>query len=233
MSAVRQYPLPLAHRPALDAADFLVADSNRSAVDWLDRWPAWPHPAVVIAGPEGAGKSHLARVFARRAGARVLAGAALDSAAVAALAGAVPGAAVVDDADAVVDHAALLHLYNLVAGRDGRLLLTARTAPARWPLALADLRSRLVAAPLAVIEAPDDALLAAVIAKLFTDRGVAVDPEVVGYVAARIERSFAAAQRVVAALDMHALAAGRRVSLALVRAALPELLRNDDDTEEG
>ncbi|MGE0714467.1 MAG: DnaA/Hda family protein [Alphaproteobacteria bacterium] len=234
MSALRQIPLPLAHRPALGADDFLVADGNRAAVAWLDRWPDWPHPALAIVGDEAAGKTHLARVFARRADAVLLNGSAVDSSAVTGLSGSPPSAVVIDDADEVTDEAALLHLYNVLADAGGKLLLTARDAPARWGLRLADLRSRLLAAPVAVIAPPDDALLQAVIAKLFADRGVAVDPDVVGYVAARIERSFAAAQRAVATLDAHSLAAGRRVTAALVRRALPGLfLDNDREPKEG
>jgi chromosomal replication initiation ATPase DnaA len=229
VTELRQLPLPLAHRPALAADDFLVADSNRSAVDWLDRWPGWPAPALVIVGPEGAGKTHLARIFAERVGAAFFEGRRIGQAALSPLVEGAPAAVVVDDGDQVPDWTTLFHLYNILVGREGHLLVTARQAPSRWPITLADLRSRLVTAPIAAIEPPCDALLAAVLAKLFSDRGVAVDPDVVSYLSVRIERSFAAAQRVVTAIDTHALAAGRRVTLPLVRAALPELGREADD----
>lgn len=229
MTVLRQLPLPLGHRPALAAHDYLVADSNRSAVGWLDRWPDWPAPALVIVGPEGAGKTHLARIFAERVGAAFFEGRRIGLAALSPLVEGAPAAVVVDDADQVPDWAILFHLYNILAGREGHLLVTARQAPARWPITLPDLRSRLLTAPVAAIEPPGDGLLAAVLAKLFSDRGIAVDPDVVGYLSARIERSFAAAQRAVTAIDTHALAAGRRVTLPLVRAALPELGREADD----
>jgi chromosomal replication initiation ATPase DnaA len=231
----RQYPLPLPHRPALGAADFLVSPSNEIAVRWIDRWPDWPAPALVIVGPEGAGKSHLAQVFAGIAGAACHPGAAVDDALAASVAAAAPAAVVIDDAGLAPAPTALLHVFNLQAARGGHLLLTARTPPARWGLALADLRSRLASVPLAEIGPPDDALLAGVAAKLFADRGIAVDPETVGYLVARIERSFAAVRRAVAAIDAHALAAGRRVAIPLVRTALPDLLHDElqhDRSEE-
>ena len=229
MTGLRQLPLPLAHRPALAADDFLVADSNRAAAAWLDRWPDWPGPALAIIGPEGAGKTHLARIFAERSGAAFFEGARLAMAALSPLIEGAPAAVVVDDGDRVPDWAILFHLYNILAARQGHLLVTARRAPARWGIGLADLASRLATAPIAAITPPDDALLSAVLAKHFSDRGIAVDPGVIAFLATRIERSFAAAQGVAAAIDRHALAAGRRVTLPLVRAALPELARATDD----
>ncbi len=233
MTEPRQLPLPLAHRPALAAADFLVSESNQGAVAWLDRWPDWPAPALVIVGPEGAGKTHLARIFAERVGAAFFEGRRIGLAALSPLVEGAPAAVVVDDGDQVPDWTTLFHLYNILAGRDGHLLVTARQAPARWPISLPDLRSRLLTAPVAAIDSPGDGLLAAVLAKLFSDRGVVVDPDVIGYLSARIERSFAAAQRAVAAIDVHALAAGRRVTLPLVRAALPDLGRGAALPEPG
>jgi chromosomal replication initiation ATPase DnaA len=227
----RQLPLPLARRPALAADDFLVADSNRAAVAWLDRWPDWPATALILIGPEGAGKTHLARIFAERTGAAFFDGARLAMAALSPLFEGAPAAVVVDDADRVPDWPILFHLYNILVQREGRLLVTARHAPSRWGIGLADLRSRLATAPIAAITAPDDALLSAVLAKHFSDRGVPVDPGVIAFLAARMERSFAAAQAAAAAIDRHALAAGRRVTLPLVRAALPQLARATDDRD--
>ena len=142
-----QLPLSLPHRPALGRDDFLVAPANAEAVAWLDRWPNWPAPALVLAGPAGSGKTHLAQVFAARSGAVLLAAAALARAAPPALV-ADARAAVVDDAERA-DEEALLHLYNMLAERGWHLLLLARAAPARWGIALPDLRSRLLAAPVA------------------------------------------------------------------------------------
>ncbi|HUZ74412.1 MAG TPA: DnaA/Hda family protein [Stellaceae bacterium] len=220
-----QLPLDLGHRPALGGADFLVAPSNAAAVAWLDRWPDWPGPALVLVGPAGSGKTHLAHVFAARAGAIRLGAADVTVSDLCDRLGAAH-AAVLDRAEAAEEEA-FLHLYNMLAERGGHLLAIARQAPARWDIGLADLRSRLRAAPVASIAPPDDALLSAVLVKLFADRQVQVGEDVVAYLLARLERSFAAAQRAVAALDRAALAAQRRVTVPLVRAVLDEASGRD------
>ncbi len=216
-----QLPLDLAHRPALGRDDFLVAPANAEAVAWLDRWPLWPAPALVLTGPAGSGKTHLAHVFAARAGAVVLEAQGLAVPRLPELLGTAP-AAIVEEAHAAPE-AALFHLYNLLAERKGHLLLPARAPPARWAIALADLRSRLLAAPVAALQPPDDTLLAALLVKLFADRQLAVGAEVLAYLVPRLERSFAAAAQIVAALDRAALAAHRPVTVPLARAVLAAL----------
>lgn len=213
-----QLILDLGHRPALGEADFLVAPCNEAAIRWLDRWPDWPAPALTLHGPAGCGKTHLARVFAARAQAPIIEADGLTTDAVPALLGAVR-ACVVDDAErAAVEP--LLHLYNLVAERRGGMLLTAREPPARWPRLLPDLRSRLAAAPAVVVAAPDDALLAALLVKLFADRQLAVSEEVVLFLLRQMERSFEAARRLVAELDAAALRDRRGITIPLARAVL-------------
>jgi DnaA regulatory inactivator Hda len=213
-----QLPLDLGHRAALGRADFLVAPCNAEAIAWLDRWPDWPAPALALYGPPASGKTHLAQVWQARTGARAIAAEALHTADVPRLlAGA--NAAVVDDADRAAAKP-LLHLYNVIAERRGHLLVIAREPPARWRLALADLRSRLAAAPAVAVAAPDDALMGALLIKLFADRQLAVGEDVVAYLVLRLERSFAAASAAVAALDAAALAAHRRVTVPLARQVL-------------
>ncbi|HTZ78709.1 MAG TPA: DnaA/Hda family protein [Stellaceae bacterium] len=213
-----QFVLDLGHRPALGEADFLVAPCNQQAIQWLDRWPRWPAPALTVHGPAGCGKTHLARVFAARSGAPVIAAASLATATVPAQLGTAE-AAVVDDAEQAAAEA-LLHLHNLLAERRGHLLVTAQTPPARWPGLLPDLRSRLVAAPAVAVEAPDEPLLAALLVKLFADRQVTVGEEVVLFLARQIERSFAAARQAVAELDAAALREKRGITIPLARAVL-------------
>lgn len=213
-----QLPLPLDHRAALGREDFLVAPANAEAVAWLDRWPDWPAPALILIGAPGCGKSHMAHVFAAHSGAPVVTGQAglrLDPPTLLADTRAV----VIDDADAGLDETSLFHLYN--AAREGgcHLLLTARTAPGRWA-GLPDLRSRLSAAPSVEIGPPDDAVMAAVLIKLFSDRQLKVGAEVVTYLLRHMERSFAAAQAVVAAADALSLAEQRAVTVPLVRRVL-------------
>lgn len=213
-----QLPLDLPHRPALGRADFLVAPCNQDAVAWLDRWPRWPAPALALSGPPGSGKTHLAHVFAQRAAARFVEPAALTTERVPALLGNAL-AAIVDDA-AGAPGEPLLHLYNLLAERGGHLLVADREPPARLPIALADLRSRLIACPVATVAAPDEALLGAVLIKLFADRQLQVGEEVVAYLTLQLDRSFAAAQRAVAALDAASLAEHRRITVPLARRVL-------------
>ncbi len=195
---MHQLPLPLAYRQAAGVADFFVSPANADAVAWLDRWPAWPQAQAVLIGPASSGKSHLARLFAGRSGATVF-----------------------DDADTATAPEALFHAWN-AATLDRPLLLTARTPVRAWAAMLPDLASRLAATPTLVIADPDDALLAAVLAKQFADRGLRVAPEVAAYLLARIDRSFAGGAAIVAKLDAAALAAGRAVTLPLARAVLEE-----------
>ncbi len=215
-----QLPLDLPHRPALGREDFLVAPANAAAVAWLDRWPDWPAPALTLAGPPGSGKTHLGQVFQRLFGAVPLAPEALARGSPRDLAGAAR-AILLDEAERAAEEP-LLHLYNLMAERGGHLLLLARAAPARWGIALPDLRSRLLAAPVAALAPPDDALLAALLIKLFADRQLRVGEEVVAWLVPRLERSFAAAQHAVAALDQAALAQRRPITVPLARGVLGE-----------
>jgi chromosomal replication initiation ATPase DnaA len=195
--------------------DFIRGAGNAAALDLLESWPNWPARTVAIVGPEGSGKSHLAAIWAAVAGARRLASRALDEPAVpAALA---TGALALEcgAVDADLDERALFHLLNLVQEQRAFLLLTARTAPAAWPIALPDLASRLRAVPVVTLAAPDDAMLRAVLVKLFADRQVMVDEALVSYLMVRIERSFAAARSIVATLDREALRRQRPVTRAL------------------
>ncbi len=220
----RQMVLELPHRPALGRDDFLVAPANELAVAWIDRWPAWPKPVLLIHGPAGSGKTHLASVWRHVSGAVALDGNSLAEAEPPALLSGAR-AAVVDDAEAALARVPeveqrLLHLYNILVETGGHLMLTGRTPPPQWPLRLADLRSRLAAAPAASLGPPDDQLLAAVLVKLFADRQIQVAPQVIRFAIARMERSFEGARRLVAAVDRAALARRRAITIPLVRAVL-------------
>jgi len=217
-----QLPLDLGQRrPALDRDAFLVTGANEAAVAWIDRWPAWPAPALVLQGPPGSGKTHLAGVWRARAGAGIIEGAELAASLVPALLESWP-TLVVETAEAAPEQP-LLHLYNGIAERGGYLLLTSTQPPSRWGIGLADLRSRLNALPVAEIVPPDDLLIRAVLVKLFADRQLAVTAELVEFVGLRIERSFAAAQRAVAALDAASLVAQRRITIHLAQQVLQEI----------
>jgi chromosomal replication initiation ATPase DnaA len=221
-----QLNLDLPVRPASGRGDFFVSPANALALAAVDGWRDWPGGKLALIGPEGAGKTHLTHVWAEAAGARILPAAALLEAVVAA--GASPatrdGNLAVEDVEQIAGDAAaeqaLLHLHNLVLAEGGRLLLTGTTPPARWPIALPDLASRLAATPVARLEPPDDALLAALLVKLFADRGIAAPPALVAFLVPRMERSSAAAGRLVAALDARALATGRSLGPRLAAEVL-------------
>jgi len=219
----RQLALALDHAESHARDDFLGGPSNAAALALIDAWPDWTHRAVVLIGPEGSGKSHLAAIWARAAGARSVAARMLEEAKVpAALA---TGALVVEDLKpGAFDERALFHLINLAREEEAFVLLTARTAPAGWALTVRDLGSRLKALPVVAMAPPDDALLRAVLVKLFADRQLAVDESLIGYLATRIERSFAAARAVVGRLDQEAM----RQQRPLTRALAAELLRMDE-----
>lgn len=216
-----QLALALDHAESLEREDFLPGPSNAAALSLIERWPDWPSRVLVLRGPEGSGKSHLAAIWARAAGARMLSPRALEGADVPiALA---TGALVLENlGERAFDEPALFHLLNLTKEERAYVLITARTAPSSWRIALPDLASRLRALPVVALEAPDDALLRAVIVKLFADRQLAVDESLVGYVATRIERSFAAARAAVATLDREALRRKRPVTRALAGELLRE-----------
>jgi chromosomal replication initiation ATPase DnaA len=213
----RQLAFELDPRENFSRDDFLRGPGNAAALDLIESWPNWPVPVVALIGPEGSGKSHLAAIWAAAAGGRRLASGALDEAAVPAALS--TGALAIERAGSDdlrdVDERAMFHLLNLAREQRAFVLLTARTAPAGWSIALADLASRLRALPVVTLAAPDDAMLRAVLVKLFADRQLAVDDGLIGYLMVRIERSFAAARRVVAALDREALRRQRPVTRAL------------------
>lgn len=205
-----QLVLPLETRSAQGRADFIVAPGNAQAVAFIDSWPNWSTPAAVLHGPPASGKSHLAAVWAGRAGAVIVSAAAL--------ADAPPGPVVVEDVENTVPETALFALLNSGAP----LLLTAQTPPAQWRAALPDLASRYRALLAFPLWAPDDALLAGLAAKLFADRQLQVPDAVVAHMIRSLERSPGAIRDFVAQADQRALSEKRPVNLGLIRELLAE-----------
>jgi chromosomal replication initiation ATPase DnaA len=220
-STPEQLVFELPHRAAIGREDFLVSDSNAAAVALVDRWPDWPVGAAVLVGPKGSGKTHLANVWLLRSAAAVFDASQISREDVPAIASA--GAAIIEDVQNLTDEAALFHLLNLVREQRLQILMTTNIAPGDLSVSLPDLMSRLKALPVASIEAPDDALLRAVLVKLFADRQLSVEPHVIDYVLVRMERSLAAAERLVAEADRKALVLQRRVTRAVAAAALDKL----------
>jgi chromosomal replication initiation ATPase DnaA len=217
----RQLAFALPHAESLSRDNFLEGPANAEALALVDRWPDWPNQIMLLVGPEGSGKSHLAAIWAEQAGARSTSAHALTAAAVPGAL--VTGALVIEDLKpAEFDERAMFHLMNLAREDEASILITARLAPSAFEVELRDLRSRLRAVPMVLLLPPDDQLFRALIVKFCADRQLAVDETVVSYLATRIERSFAAARQAVELLDTEALRLGRPVTRALAA----ELLRN-------
>lgn len=216
-----QLALDLPHRAAFEADDFLVSDCNAAAVRLIDDWPQWPSFALAIVGPEGSGKTHLATVWRLKSGAVPVR----------------PGegmwsqdgrtgarAVLLEDIDrAGWQESTLFHWLNLCRESGASVLLTSRLAPAQIDVALPDLASRLRSLPTVTIGAPDDVLLRAVLLKQFSDRQLDVEPHVIAYLSARMERSMATARRLVEELDRASLAAGRAITRALAGEVLARI----------
>lgn len=221
-SALRQLVFDMPHRDALGEEDFLVSQSNTAAAGLVDRWPDWPVRAAVIAGPPGSGKSHLVNVWRAKCGARIVRARDVSKDNVPDLAES--GRLAVEDLDrGPVDEQALFHLLNLVREAKIYVLFTSAIRPGDLQIKLPDFSSRLKALPFAEIEAPDDALLSAVLVKLFSDRQLAVDPPVIAYCLVRMERSLDFARRLVAEIDTLALTMQRAVTRSLAGKALDNL----------
>ena len=218
---IRQLAFDLPVQAAYRREDFFASATNAHALAAVEAWRGWPGGKMLLVGPPGAGKTHLTHLWAATAGAVIVAGADLAGADLLVLAES--GAVAVEDADAVAGtpeaETALFHLHNLVLPR-GSLLLTARGPARDWGLRLPDLKSRMDAASVARLEPPDDALLSAVLVKLFADRQTVVPPALIPWLVARMERSIDAARELVAAMDARALAQGKPITRATAQGLL-------------
>jgi chromosomal replication initiation ATPase DnaA len=224
----RQFALPFARAQDFSEAGFLQAPCNEVSWAWLAQTPDWPQARMAIWGPEGSGKSHLLQIWARRQGGSLLRGPALR------FTGPEPAAAAVDDADLAPEHD-LLHLLNAMAELHRPVLLASRSAPARWPVALPDLASRLRAMLAVEILPADDELLGAMFARLLRERQIRVGEEMQAWLRLRLPRTQAAMHAAAALLDRLTLRIGSGVTWPVARevvAALqdpPAAARRDDD----
>lgn len=207
--------------PSLVRADFILTRSNRTALAWVGHPSSWPAGRLVLSGPPGSGKTHIAAIFAHEAGAAILSTSLLAGAANLPELLPTHGSIVLEGADTAPEKA-LLHLLNLVAEAGGQALLTARDPATAWPIELADLRSRLAASGHARLGIPDQDLVSQVLAKAAADRQMRLSPALLAWLAERLPRNLSTAAEAVGRLDRAALAAGRPPDLRLAR-ALPEL----------
>lgn len=215
-----QLPLDLGHRTAMGRDDFLIAPSNQDAVAWIDLWPDWPAPALILYGPVASGKSHLAAVWCDQSGAVKVSAADVTEKSVQDIAQRGQHL-MIDDADQLIGDVgtenALFHLYNIFKEEKRSLLLTMQEAPIRRAFTLPDLASRLRAAPCVAIREPDDALIAAILVKLFNDRQLRVSTDVINYILPRVERSFEAVSALVQKLDEAALSSKSDLTIPFIR----------------
>lgn len=220
---IQQIPLPLPHNEAMSADDFVVTSSNQRAAAWVQQWPAWPSVCAAIHGPSGSGKTHLMRMWIAKSHGKDITLKDLLRQETGALIMSNRNLALDDAQQIAADPVAeegLFHLYNALKETGGTLLLTSEKPPAKWPIQLADLRSRLNAAPAIGIDAPDDELLTMLLIKQFHDRQIDVGMDVIAYIVPRIERTTQALREVVQKLDQAALAESRGITVALARRLL-------------
>ncbi len=178
--------------------DFLVTESNARAAHMLEHWGAWPVMTAILVGPRKSGRSLLARIFVAKS-----------------------GGALIDDAEQRPE-TELFHAWNHAQAAHRPLVIVADAPPPEWSLRLPDLRSRLSASPIARIEAPDDALMRALLRRQFLKRGLDARDDLVEWLATRIERSHIAVMRTVDALDQEVLERRKRLSIPLARTVLAD-----------
>ena len=217
----QQLNLTLPVRTALGRDDFFVSPANAMALALIESWPDWAGGKLLLSGPSGAGKTHLAHVWAALSGATIHAAQGLAGADIPALA---QGPVAVEDVPEIANdpeaQTALFHLHNLVLAEGHSLLLTGHGDPAHWGLTLPDLKSRMQGTTVARLEEPDDTLLAVVLAKLFADRQITPHPDLIPYLVGRMDRSFDAARQIVDRLDTLSLSEQRPLTRALARRVL-------------
>lgn len=225
MSLEQQIPLDLSCRPAMGREDFLIAPCNEAALSWIDHWPNWPGSVLILQGPPACGKTHMADVWMSRAGANEINAKELETHSAEDL--------FAPQAPFLIDHidpwlgsrnaeTTLFHLYNMVRESGSSCLITMRMSPQHVDFAIADLESRLSSAPVAQIRAPDEILLTAILVKMFQDRQLQIDQNVINYVLPRIERSFAAVRDIVSRADKLALSKQRAITIPLMREVLSQ-----------
>lgn len=214
-----QLILDLPLRAAFGREAFVVSEANAQALALIERWADWPDHRLFLHGPSGAGKTHLAAVWASLSQAFVVEAVTLTEDRLPQF---TAHPLVVENIDQITPHmeTTLFHLLNLARENNTPLLLTAQSPAAQLSIVLPDLKSRLDAMTSVGINAPDDALLAALLMKQFADRQLEVAPQLVSYIVPRMERSFEAAQTLAAALDAEALRCKSKVTRAMVRKEL-------------
>ena len=197
-----------------------MSPPNEDAVAWIDRWPVWPNPYLLLVGPKGSGKSHLAHVWASKSNAVFIQAKDLGHLDINALNEISKNNVILEALAAGVNEEVIFHLYNLIKEHKTSLLMTSRDNVSDWAVQLPDLVSRLGAIQIAKIQQPDDQLFAAILLKLFSDRQIQITPEIIQYLVTRLERSFNQALNIVKSLDDLSLTEKRRITIPLIKRVL-------------
>lgn len=218
-----QIPLPLIYSSDYKREHFHVFQGNQLALNWIDWWPDWPQPRLVIFGDEGCGKTHLAHLWSEKSKAIWLDASIMEAQSPDTVASAAP-AFILDTP--VFDEVWLFHFYNIC--HDKPWLICNRLPPSQWTFHLKDLESRLLTIPAIALKSPDDTALKELLRKLFRDRGILIPDTIVAYLLNRIDRSFVQLKALVRDVDLFALTHKRRITLSLIRDYL-----SSEHTEEG
>jgi len=213
-----QLPLSLSLEPSIAREDLIESDANLLAIDLIDNWPNWPSNVVILAGPVGSGKTHMAKVWAQKAGATLLSFDELQEKA--STIDYSRNLVVEDITSQNIDEDILFHCFNALKASGSYLILTSREFPKAWQLELEDLKSRLRTAHIVELQEPDDALLSRILVKLFSDRQLSVEPSLIDYLVTRMERSLGTAGNIVSWLDQEALAQRSKINRTLAAKAL-------------
>ena len=217
-----QIPLSFEITPSKGRDDLIVSQSVQGAITMIDQWPNWPSHLVVLAGPTGSGKSHIAHIWQQKSDAKLIA-LHNNTDDLVDLVKTTP--VLIENIDQLLassqaDETQLFHLLNAAKEAGSFVLMPARSWPASWPVGLPDLASRIKAATIVEISEPDENLLTQVIFKLFADRQVEIDEKTVNYLVLRMERSLAVASNIVEAMDELALSKKTPVSRSIAAEVL-------------